>query len=219
VASGPLPTPVLSFAVRDAGAAGGVMLTASHNPPEYQGFKIKGAYGGTALDGAYRDVARRVGPAAGAPPPAAAQGLPSFDVREAYYRHLGGLVDLEALRRVGGRIVHDAMGGAAGGWIRGFLRWAGARLEVDELRGAPDPNFDGVAPEPLPANLARTRDHLRAARRPLRHLHRRRRRPPGRGPARRPLLRSRTRCSRCSSTCSTAAADRGPWSRPSPCRG
>jgi phosphomannomutase len=159
---GPLPTPVLSFAVRHAGAAGGVMLTASHNPPEYQGFKIKGAYGGTALDETYRDVARRVGPAAGAPPPAAAQGLPSFDVRDAYYRQLAGLVDLEALRRVDGRVVHDAMGGAAGGWMRGFLAWAGARVEVDDLRGAPDPHFDGVSPEPLPANLARTREHLRA---------------------------------------------------------
>jgi phosphomannomutase len=157
---GPLPTPVLSFAVRDLGAAGGVMLTASHNPAEYQGFKIKGAYGGTALDESYRDVARRVGPPAGAPPPSAAAGLPSFDVRDAYYRHVAGLVDLGALRRATGRIVHDAMGGAAGGWIHGFLRWAGAAVEVDELRGAPDPCFDGVAPEPLPANLARTRAYL-----------------------------------------------------------
>jgi phosphomannomutase len=159
---GPLPTPVLSFAVRQLGAAGGVMLTASHNPPEYQGFKIKGPYGGTALDASYRDVARRVGPPADAPPPAAARSLPGFDVREAYYRHVAGLVDVEALRQVGGRVVHDAMGGAAGGWIRGFLGWAGAEVEVDGLREAPDPNFDGVAPEPLPANLERTRAYLRS---------------------------------------------------------
>jgi phosphomannomutase len=159
---GPLPTPVLSFAVRHTGAAGGVMLTASHNPPEYQGFKIKGPYGGTALDASYRDVARRVGPPADAPPPAAARGLPSFDVREAYFRQLAGLVDVEALRQVDGRVVHDAMGGAAGGWIRGFLGWVGAAVEVDGLREAPDPNFDGVAPEPLPANLARTRAYLRS---------------------------------------------------------
>jgi phosphomannomutase len=159
---GPLPTPVLSFAVRHTGAAGGVMLTASHNPPEYQGFKIKGPYGGTALDASYRDVARRVGPPADAPPPAAAQGLPSFDVREAYFRQLAGLVDVEALRQVDGRVVHDAMGGAAGGWIRAFLAWVGAAVEVDGLREAPDPNFDGVAPEPLPANLARTRAYLRS---------------------------------------------------------
>jgi len=162
---GPLPTPVLSFAVRQLGAAGGVMLTASHNPPEYQGFKIKGPYGGTALDASYRDVARRVahgGVPLPPPPAAAANELPSFDVRDAYWRHLAGLVDLEALRRVPGRVVHDAMGGAAGGWIRGFLAWAGAVVEVDDLRAAPDPSFDGVSPEPLPVHLARTRAHLRA---------------------------------------------------------
>jgi phosphomannomutase len=158
---GPLPTPVLSFAVHHTGAAGGVMLTASHNPPEYQGFKIKGPYGGSALDASYRDVARRVGPPTDAPPPSAARGLPGFDVREAYYRHVAGLVDVEALRRADGRLVHDAMGGAAGGWIRGFLGWLGAGVEVDGLREAPDPSFDGVAPEPLPANLARTRAYLR----------------------------------------------------------
>lgn len=158
--AGPLPTPVLSFAVRHLGAAGGVMLTASHNPPEYQGFKIKGPYGGTALDEIYRDVAARVPPAGREPPPP--RPMPGFDVREAYYRHLAGLVDLDALRRARGRVVHDAMGGAGGGWFAGFLRWAGAAVEVDELRATPDPTFDGVAPEPLPANLARTRDHLRA---------------------------------------------------------
>lgn len=160
---GPLPTPVLSFAVRQLGAAGGVMLTASHNPSEYQGFKIKGPYGGTALDPIYRDVAARLAPPGREPPAAAAaHALATFEVREAYYRHLAGLVDLDALRRASGRVVHDAMGGAAGGWFAGFLRWAGARVEVDELRATPDPNFDGVAPEPLPANLGRTRAHLRA---------------------------------------------------------
>ena len=162
VHDGPLPTPVLSFAVRHLGAVGGVMLTASHNPPEYQGLKLKGAYGGSALDATYRDVAGRVPPPGEAPPPSAARGLPGFDVREAYYRQLAQVVDVDALRRARGRVVHDAMGGAAGGWFAGFLRWAGAPIEVEELRAAPDPTFDGVAPEPLPANLGRTREHLRA---------------------------------------------------------
>src|SRR5690606_23769724 len=55
-----LPTPALSFAVKHMSAVGGVMLTASHNPPRYGGFKLKGPYGGTATDDIYRAVAARV---------------------------------------------------------------------------------------------------------------------------------------------------------------
>ncbi len=160
---GPLPTPVLSFAVRHLGAAGGVMLTASHNPPEWQGFKLKGSYGGTALDAVYRDVERRAGLIADSAvrrrsrPPAIAP----FDVREAYYTHLATLLDVDRLRRGTGRIVHDAMGGSGGGWVAGFARWAGIGTDVEELRARPDPTFDGVHPEPLPAHLARTRAFLR----------------------------------------------------------
>jgi len=156
---GPLPTPVLSFAVRHLGAVGGVMLTASHNPPEWQGFKLKGAYGGTALDPVYRDVERRTGLIAdgGVRRRSRPPEIAPFDVREAYYTHLATLLDVERLRGGSGRIVHDAMGGAGGGWVAGFARWAGIGTEVEELRAAPDPTFDGVHPEPLPAHLARTR--------------------------------------------------------------
>jgi phosphomannomutase len=159
---GPLPTPVLSFAVRHLGAAGGVMLTASHNPAEWQGFKLKGAHGGTALDAVYRDVERRTGliEADAVRRRSRAPDLPAFDVREAYYAQLATLLDLEALRQADGAVVHDAMGGAAGGWIAGFARWAGIGTEVAELRARPDPTFDGVHPEPLPRHLARTRAYL-----------------------------------------------------------
>lgn len=159
---GSLPTPVLSFAVRELGAAGGVMLTASHNPPEWQGFKLKGAYGGTVLEAVYRDVERR---AALTEPSMVrratrAPSLPTFDVRDAYFRHLTSILDLDVLRAGRGRLVHDAMGGAAGGWIAAFARWAGVGVDVEALRALPDPTFDGVHPEPLPAHLARTRAYL-----------------------------------------------------------
>lgn len=164
VHDGPLPTPVLSFAVRHLGASGGVMLTASHNPAEWQGFKLKGAHGGTVFDAVYRDVERRTGwVGADAVRRSARPGAwARFDVRTAYFEHLARLVDVDLLRRGHGRIVHDAMGGAAAGWIAGFVRWAGLGPVVEPLRAAPDASFDGVAPEPLPANLARTRAHLAA---------------------------------------------------------
>jgi len=159
-----LPTPALSFAVSHYGASGGVMLTASHNPPQYSGFKLKGSYGGTATDDIYRDVARRVanvaarGAAGGAALPADSTGqaaVGEFDVREAYYAALSRLVDLELLRQADATLVHDPMGGAGAGWLKGFANATGA-LKVEETRGRPDPEFHGVNPEPIPANLQPT---------------------------------------------------------------
>src|SRR5690606_12185934 len=159
-----LPTPALSFAVSHYGASGGVMLTASHNPPQYSGFKLKGSYGGTATDDIYRDVARRVanvaarGAAGGAALPADSTGqaaVGEFDVREAYYAALSRLVDLELLRQADATLVHDPMGGAGAGWLKGFANATGA-LKVEETRARPDPLFHGVNPEPIPANLQPT---------------------------------------------------------------
>src|SRR5690606_26828570 len=78
-----LPTPALSFAVARHGAVGGVMLTASHNPARYGGFKIKGPYGGSATDAVYRAVAALVpDQEVPAPAPAASE---AFDNREEYF--------------------------------------------------------------------------------------------------------------------------------------
>lgn len=151
-----VPTPALSFAVRHHSAGGGVMLTASHNPPQYNGLKIKGNYGGTATDEIYRDVAARV---ASIDDSRVRQGMGSgrvevVDFRPAYYDQLCRLIDLDALRELEGTLVHDAMGGAASGWLSGFVRFADLKLRVEQLRKRPDPLFHGVNPEPLPPNLA-----------------------------------------------------------------
>src|SRR5690606_38191448 len=154
-----LPTPALSFAVRRYGAAGGVMITASHNPPKYGGFKLKGPYGGTATEEIYADVASRV-PAG--PVPEGRGSFGTFDVRDAYYEALEALVDVEALRAAAPRIVHDAIGGAGAGWLAGFAARTGA-LEVIEVRGRPDPLFHCVNPEPIPANVRATIELMSAA--------------------------------------------------------
>ncbi len=154
VATGALPTPVLSFAVRALGAAGGVMLTASHNPGTYHGFKIKEAYGGTATDATYGDVAAHAAALGDeAEPPADRRGFEGFDARESYFAHLATLLDLETLRCWRGRVVHDAMHGAAAGWIAAFAAWAGLPCRVDALRPEPDPMFGGGSPEPMPSTL------------------------------------------------------------------
>ncbi len=161
-----LPTPALSFAVKHYGVGGGVMLTASHNPPPYSGFKLKGPYGGGATDAIYKGVSARVattGPDAVRPFDARRHTLTTFDVRAAYYDALARLVDLDLLRTFTGTLVHDAMGGAGVGWLKGFAEHARLPLTVRELRGEPTPMFYGVNPEPIPQNLEPTLDFMRAS--------------------------------------------------------
>ncbi len=159
-----LPTPALSFAVKHYAAGGGVMLTASHNPPNYLGFKIKGPYGGTATTDIYQAVSQQL---KDIPETAVKIFNPkrhhyeSVDIRYYYYEALCSLLNLEALRRFKGLIVYDAMGGAGAGWLTGFLQYADVHLKVQELRGEPHPLFYGVNPEPIPANLALSMTHLR----------------------------------------------------------
>jgi len=143
-----LPTPVLSFAVRHLRADGGVMLTASHNPAEYLGFKIKGSYAGSATPALVAEVEKRLGAE-----PKTAGAFQTFDVRKAYYDYLASQLDLEALKAYSGVMYHDSLGGAGAGWLAGFVKHAGLGLELRELHAVPDPMFYGVDPEPIPQNL------------------------------------------------------------------
>ncbi len=152
---GYLPTPALSFAVKHYGAGGGVMLTASHNPPAYSGFKLKGPYGGTATQDIYENVSKRVkGVAAEHVRPYGGETLEFFDIRKPYYDALATLVDIAALGNFSGLVWHDSMGGAGAGWLTGFVKHARLDFEVRELHALPSPTFYGVNPEPIAPNLA-----------------------------------------------------------------
>ncbi|WP_019587342.1 phosphoglucomutase/phosphomannomutase family protein [Deinococcus apachensis] len=146
-----LPTPALSFAVVHHGAAGGVMITASHNPPQYSGYKIKGAYGGSATPAIVAGIE------AALQHPEVYDGLAGsiepLDIRKAYYAQLDRQLDLDTLRSYRGTVIHDAMGGAGCGWLTGYARHAGLNVDLRELHGRPDPLFHGVNPEPIPQSL------------------------------------------------------------------
>jgi phosphomannomutase len=150
---GDVPTPVVSWAVRDRKADGGVVITASHNPAEFNGFKIKAAWGGSATPETTRAVETLVDAAPVSrgelPTGTHARLEPSI---KSYREQISSYVDLGRLRSAGGRVVVDPIHGAGGRWVESFL--AGGALEVETIRADRDPTFGGVAPEPIDRNLA-----------------------------------------------------------------
>ena len=169
---GAAPTPVISFAAVDNGAVGAVNITASHNPPEDNGFKVRDASGGAVppdglaaiearipdFDRADRNVAH-LGRAKqdGAPRTPLDAALADGTVRylqpqAAYLAHLTGLIDVKPIRDAGLKIVVDSMWGNGAGWLTEIL--AGGKTEVIEVHAQRNPIFPEMSrPEPIPPNV------------------------------------------------------------------
>jgi len=150
------PTPAISYSVVDKQAAAGIMITASHNPPRYNGLKLKAAYGGAASPQQALRIERYLEEAeAQARGPnimdyhrALEEGLiRRFDPAWAYYEHLGRLVDLDVISKGELRVVADAMYGSGRGCIAEIL--SRTRSHVYEIRGELNPGFGGIHPEPI----------------------------------------------------------------------
>jgi len=150
------PTPAISYSVVHKHAAAGIMISASHNPPRYNGVKLKAPYGGAASPQQARRVehyleqaeAEARGPNIMDYERALDQGLiRRFDPVWAYYEHLGRLVDLDVISSGELRIVADAMYGSGRGCIAEML--SRTRCQVHEIRGEMNPGFGGIHPEPI----------------------------------------------------------------------
>ena len=168
---GDTPTPITSYAIVDKHADGGVMITASHNPPRYNGIKLKAAFGGSASPATCKDVERRItANLASARAPlvmeaehALAEGLITrFNPLAAYETHLRTLVDFEAIRRAHLTVAVDAMYGTGRVYLRRLLEDAGCT--VTELRGEMNPGFNGIHPEPIARHLQPLFDEMATGR-------------------------------------------------------
>ncbi len=147
------PTPLISWAVKELNAQGGVVITASHNPADFNGFKIKAPWGGSAPPATTAAVEKLVD----AQKPKRQQITDKQSALlapaiESYRVQIASYIDLDRLRKAHGTVVVDPMHGSAGNWVESFLN--GDKLKVETIRGYRDPLFGGVNPEPIDKNLA-----------------------------------------------------------------
>jgi phosphoglucomutase len=148
------PTPVIAHAIIHGKLDGGVNITASHNPAQYNGLKFSGAEGGPALPDATKDIERRAD-ALGEMPPKGheiANDFERIDPRAAYFDQLQRVVRFDVLKKLKGAVVCDAVHGCGAGWLDRILREHG--VELTAIRTDRDVLFGGTGPDPSEDNLA-----------------------------------------------------------------
>ncbi len=157
-----VPTPLISWAVKQLKADGGIVITASHNPADFNGFKIKAPWGGSAPPETTAAVEQLVD----ANPPRRAE-VPAESpaalesVLESYRAQIARYIDLDRLRAAAATVIVDPMHGSGGDWVESFLH--SGKLKVETIRGNRDPLFGGVNPEPIDSNLGVLKERVLAS--------------------------------------------------------
>lgn len=148
-------TPAVSWATKAYGHTAGIVITASHNPPQYNGFKIKSRHGGPADPDMIAEVERELGrleegfERRGLDALAREGRIETINLREAYRHVLLDALDIEGIRRSGLRVGCDPMFGAGQGLVTDLL----GRENVVEIHDDHNPGMHGQAPEPIERNL------------------------------------------------------------------
>ncbi|MGH7698226.1 MAG: phosphoglucomutase/phosphomannomutase family protein, partial [Candidatus Dormibacteria bacterium] len=162
----PSPTQASAWLVVDRGALGGVVVTASHNPAEFNGLKYKPDYGGSASPEVTSRLEQELavvlekGVRTMGIEEAISQGLVELvDPRPSYRAQIGRMLDLDAIRGAGLHILHDAMYGSGAGYVSDLLQ--GGDTRVSELHSERNPGFGGLHPEPIPPHVDEAARRLR----------------------------------------------------------
>ncbi len=154
LSKGVCPTPALSYSVKNLGLPGGVMITASHNPPSYNGVKFKSYYGGSAMLTETKQIEKHLHslPPAAEMPVVESGSVTEVDFLPEYYKNLEKFLNLDLIRKFKGRIIYNPMFGAGCGTVDAFLRRLG--VDCETINGHPDPMFGGKSgPEPVAINM------------------------------------------------------------------
>jgi alpha-D-glucose phosphate-specific phosphoglucomutase len=165
------PTPVVSYGVVDKQAGGAIIITASHNPGKWNGFKIKSQDGASAPTAVIAEIEKTVaavfdsGKVNRLPlSEAIDRGLVEYtDLYPAYEVQIARLVDLDGIKKAKLKIAVDSMHGAGAGYFKALLKDTG--FEIIEINDQPNPAFPGMKqPEPIAVNLARLSELVKAKR-------------------------------------------------------
>jgi len=156
--NGPTPTPVISFAVVTHKAVGAINITASHNPPSDNGFKVRDENGGAIppeglkkIESSIPDDISSVKTMAYAEAEKAGL-ITKFDAAPEYIQHLKKLIDVEPIKAAGLTVMVDAMWGNGAGWFKNLLE--GGKTRVIEIHNTRNPSFPEMKrPEPIPPNI------------------------------------------------------------------
>ncbi len=139
------PTPAISLAVRDRGAAGGVVITSSHNPWNWNGVKFKAGFGGSATPAIMRVIEDEV--SAGSMPKGKQAAVEEIELKAAYIKAICAFADLELIARAKFRFAVDSMYGSGRGVLPHIFEHRG--IDCIAIRQELDPLFPGINPEPI----------------------------------------------------------------------
>ena len=152
------PTPVISYSVVDKGAVGAINITASHNPPSDNGFKVRNRFGGAIAPEGLTDIEKRIPDSIEAvkrvdfSTASSEERIVLFDPKPAYIEQIHNLIDLEPIKSAGLTVLVDPMWGCGADWFSKLLD--GGTTKVVEIHNTHNPSFpEMIRPEPIPPNV------------------------------------------------------------------